>query len=85
MRLSKGSLFFIKKYKVTTLLLTQNDINGILRVQGGKTMEKIRKVTNLPADLVEEVEKFMKENYITTFTGAVIELIRRGLVSSKGV
>lgn len=47
-------------------------------------MEKIRKVTILPANLVEEVEKFMKANYITTFTGAVIELIRRGLVSAKG-
>ena len=42
-------------------------------------MKTIRKVTNLPTDLVEEIEKFMKENYITTFTGAVIELIRRGL------
>ena len=47
-------------------------------------MEKIRKVTILPANLVEEVEKFMKQNYITTFTGAVIELIRRGLETAKG-
>ena len=47
-------------------------------------MKTTRKVTNLPTDLVEEVEKFMKENYITTFTGAVIELIRRGLESAKG-
>lgn len=46
-------------------------------------MKTIRKVTNLPVDLVEEVEKFMKENYVTTFTGAVIELIRRGLESTK--
>lgn len=42
-------------------------------------MKTIRKVTNIPADLVEEIEKFKSENYITTFTGAVIELIRRGL------
>lgn len=46
-------------------------------------MKTIRKVTNLPVDLVEEVETFKKENYITTFTGAVIELIRRGLESVK--
>ena len=46
-------------------------------------MKTIRKVTNLPVDLVKEVDKFMKENYITTFTGAVIELIRRGLESVK--
>ena len=38
----------------------------------------------IPLDLLEEIEKFMKENYITTFTGAVIELIRRGLESTKG-
>ena len=42
-------------------------------------MKTIRKVTNIPADLVEEIEKFKNENYITTFTGADIELIRRGL------
>ena len=47
-------------------------------------MKTIRKVTNLPADLVDEIVKFQKENYITTFTGAVIELIRRGLEGAKG-
>ena len=46
---------------------------------------KTKRMTFLiPLDLLEEVEKFMKENYITTFTGAVIELIRRGLESAKG-
>ena len=42
-------------------------------------MKKTRKSFLLPDALLKEVEKFMKDNYITTFTGAVIELIRRGL------
>ena len=42
-------------------------------------MKTTRKSLLFPDILLEEVEKFMKENYITTFTGAVIELIRRGL------
>ena len=46
---------------------------------------KTKRMTFLiPLDLLEEIEKFMKENYITTFTGAVIELIRRGLEGAKG-
>lgn len=46
---------------------------------------KTKRMTFLiPLDLLEEIKKFMKENYITTFTGAVIELIRRGLESTEG-
>ena len=46
---------------------------------------KTKRMTFLiPLDLLEEIEKFMKANYITTFTGAVIELIRRGLENAKG-
>ena len=47
-------------------------------------MAKTRKTLEVPTDLVKEIVKFQKENYITTFTGAVIELIRRGLESTKG-
>lgn len=47
-------------------------------------MAKIRKTLELPTDLVKEIEKFQKENYMTTFTSAIIELIRRGLESTKG-
>lgn len=46
-------------------------------------MKKVRKTLDFPDDLIKEVEKFMKENYMTTFTSAVIELIRRGLEASK--
>lgn len=42
-------------------------------------MELVRKVMNLPSDLVKEIETFRKANYINNFTAAVIELIRRGL------
>ena len=45
---------------------------------------KTKRMTFLiPLDLLEEIEKFMKGNYITTFTGAVIELVRRGLESTE--
>lgn len=42
-------------------------------------MKPVKKVMNLPEDLIEKIEEFQKENYINNFTAAVIELIRRGL------
>ena len=42
-------------------------------------MAKTRKTLELPTDLVKEIVKFQKENYMTTFTSAIIELVRRGL------
>lgn len=42
-------------------------------------MERIAKLINFPADLMEEIEKYQKENYITSFTGTIYELIRKGL------
>ena len=47
-------------------------------------MKTTRKSLLFPDALLEEVEKFMKDNYITTFTVAIIELVRRGLESTKG-
>jgi len=42
-------------------------------------MERISKLIKFPADLVAEIEKYQKEKYITSFAGAVYELIRKGL------
>ncbi|EMT44916.1 MULTISPECIES: hypothetical protein [Anoxybacillus] len=42
-------------------------------------MERIAKLIKFPADLVAEIEKYQKENYISSFAGAVYELIRKGL------
>lgn len=47
-------------------------------------MKRVRKTLELPAELIEEITKFQKENYMTTFTGALIELVRRGLESTEG-
>ena len=47
-------------------------------------MKRERKTLELPAELIEEITKFQKENYMTTFTGALIELVRRGLESTEG-
>ena len=42
-------------------------------------MKRVRKTLEFPAELIEEITKFQKENYMTTFTSAIIELVRRGL------
>ncbi|MFP3894851.1 hypothetical protein U5N25_14060 [Exiguobacterium indicum] len=42
-------------------------------------MERVSKLIKFPKDLVEKIEKYQKENYISSFAGAVYELIRKGL------
>ena len=42
-------------------------------------MERIPKLIKFPKGLVEEIEKYQKENSISSFSGAVYELIRKGL------
>ena len=42
-------------------------------------MKRISKLIKFPIDLVDEVERYQKENYISSFSGAVYELIRKGL------
>ncbi len=42
-------------------------------------MERVPKLIKFPKDLVEAIEKYQKENYISSFSGAVYELIRKGL------
>ena len=46
-------------------------------------MKKVKKVISFPEEMVEQIKEFKEENFITTFTGAVIELIRRGLEYSN--
>jgi len=46
-------------------------------------MERISKLIKFPADLVKEIEKYQKENYLTSFSAAVYELIRKGLEQNK--
>lgn len=45
-------------------------------------MKRISKLIKFPADLVKEIEKYQKDNYISSFAGAVYELIRKGLNAS---
>ena len=42
-------------------------------------MERVSKLIKFPKDLVKAIEKYQKENYISSFSGAVYELIRKGL------
>ena len=42
-------------------------------------MERVPKLIKFPKELVKEIEKYQIENYISSFSGAVYELIRKGL------
>lgn len=42
-------------------------------------METTKKTLNIPKKLIKDIEQFRQENYIATFTAAMIELVRRGL------
>ena len=42
-------------------------------------MEKKRKTVFLPVDIVERIEQYQKENYLGSFTEAVIRLVLKGL------
>ena len=48
--------------------------------KGGKNqMKKQKKLISFPIDMVALIQEFGRENFINTFTGAVVELVRRGL------
>ena len=42
-------------------------------------MAKENKLIAMTKEMVAEIEKFQKDNFISSFTAAVIELVRRGL------
>ena len=42
-------------------------------------MERVPKLIKFPVDLVVRIEKYQKKNNIKSFSGAVYELIRKGL------
>ncbi len=42
-------------------------------------MERVPKLIKFPVDLVVRIEEYRKKNNIKSFSGAVYELIRKGL------
>ena len=42
-------------------------------------MDFIRKTFNFPVELEERIKEYQKENMLSTFTAAMMELIRKGL------
>ena len=46
-------------------------------------MKKVKKVISFPAEMVEQIKEFGEENFISSFTASVVELIRRGLKYSN--
>ena len=47
-------------------------------------MENIRKTLMLPKDILDRIEQYRKENYLGSFTNAVVQLVIKGL-ESEGV
>lgn len=48
-------------------------------------MATVRKHLTLPKELNDAIIKYQKENMLPTFTGAMQELIRKGLKERGGV
>lgn len=42
-------------------------------------MKYARKTFNIPVEIITAIQKYQKENAVSTFTGAMLELIRKGL------
>jgi len=42
-------------------------------------LKKEKKLISFPVDMIGLIQEFGRENFINTFTGAVVELVRRGL------
>jgi len=48
-------------------------------MKGMKRMERVAKLIKFPVDLVVRIEEYRAMHHISTFSGAVYELIRKGL------
>lgn len=49
-------------------------------MKGGDEMVKIiKKTINFPLPIVEKVKEYQEANMLTTFTSALLELVRKGL------
>ena len=46
-------------------------------------MKKEKKLISFPVDMIPLIKEFGRANFINTFTGAVVELVRRGLEYSN--
>lgn len=42
-------------------------------------MERKPKLIKFPVELINKIEEYQKDNHISSFAGAVYELIRKGL------
>lgn len=45
--------------------------------------DRIPKLIKFPVELVQKIEQYQKENYISSFAGAIYELVRIGLETTK--
>lgn len=46
-------------------------------------MKLVRKTFNIPVEIITGIEKYQKENAVSTFTAAMLELIRKGLKNKE--
>lgn len=52
---------------------------SIVYTEEGCEMERVPKLIKFPVDLVVRIEEYRNKNNIKSFSGAVYELIRKGL------
>lgn len=46
-------------------------------------MKKEKKLISFPVEMIKLIHEFGRENFINTFTGSVVELVRRGFEYTK--
>lgn len=42
-------------------------------------MKKVSKLINFPEKIIDDIEKYQRNNGLSSFTAAVLELVRKGL------
>ena len=58
---------------------SSNNNFTLTTLKGGIIVERIPKLIKFPVDLVLRIEEYQEKNNISTFSGTVYELIRKGL------
>lgn len=41
--------------------------------------KRVSKLIKFPAELVKQIEQYQKDNYLSSFSAALYELVRKGL------
>lgn len=63
----------------------KKEVNNVIFLKKGEcnSLERISKLIKFPAELVDRIEQYKEDNHLSTFTSALLELIRKGLDTQK--